>query len=307
VRIFLCVADWDDHPKSLDAVGVKNRLFGFSNLWDEPFTKRNMLRILRGISRVKGNGEMLMVDSGVAVLNERYYCLGVMEKRGRVAFDQPWLENLVDKYELLLRAGVQAGIIDCAVEMDVDHFVGYKTVKEYRRRFEDTGVKLIPVWRPTLGREIFDELTENYDWIALSKGIGGRSPEPGVYSGADYDFMKKLMRIGVSRGVKIHFFAGLRRSFLFSVPLYSADSTSWSGFGRWAITLRFDSEMKWIRGGNASEGLVAYNDQGQIGVEDIPFDPLSSLHADTCGARAYVELEDYVTKYWAGKGVTFDA
>jgi len=303
VRIFLCVANWEDQPKSLDAVGAKNRLFGFSNLWDEPFTRRTMMNILRGLSRVKGNGEMLMIDSGVAVLNNRYFAAGVVRRRGKFPFDQEEMERLVTKYALLLKAGVQAGVIDCAVEMDVDHFVGYEKVKEYRRRFEDTGVKLLPVWRPTLGEEAYEELVRSYDWIALSEGIAGIS----INSSQTVEFVQKLVADGVKRGKKFHFFAGLRRSLLFTCPLYSADSTTWCAFSRWALTTHFDPESKWIQWRCAGEGVKAYKHSRQIGVKGISFNPLSSLYVDAVAARAYGELEDYVTKYWAGKGVTFDA
>jgi len=302
MRIFLCVADWDDQPKSLDAAHAKNRLYAFSNLWEFPFTKRGMMEVLKGLTRVKGNGEMLMIDSGVAVLNNRYFVTDILRRRGKYAFDQHELEELVSKYCVLLKAGAQAGIIDCAVEMDVDHFVGYEKVKEYRRRFEDTGARIIPVWRPTIGKEAYLELIEEYDWIALSEGFAGVS----INSQRTVEFLRKMVEDGVKRGKKYHFFAGLRRSLLFGCPLYSADSTTWSAFTRWALTTYFDPKTKWIHWENASEGVVAYRHPKQIGLEGISFDPRDPVYVDAVSALAYRELEDYVTKFWARRGVVFN-
>jgi len=296
------VADWTDQPKSLDAAGAKNRLYAFSNLWDEPFTKRRMMEILKGLDRVKGNGEMLMVDSGVAVLNNRYFQTDIVRRRGRFSFDKSELDVLVDRYCVLLRAGAQAGVIDVAIEMDVDHFVGYEKVKEYRRRLEDTGATIIPVWRPTIGKEHYLELIEEYDWIAFSEGIAGIS----INSGDTIKFMRKVVKDGTQRGKKFHFFAGLRRSLLFECPLYSSDSTTWSAFNRWALTTYFDPKKKWIEWGVASRGVSAYQHMEQIGIKGIPFDPKDPVYVDAVAARAYMELQEYLTKFWAKKGVVFE-
>ena len=303
MRIFLCVGDWTNQPKSLDAVKAKNRLYAFSNLWDIPFTKSNMLEILKALLRVKGNGEKLMIDSGVAVLNNRYFQSDIVQRRGRIPFSQTDLETLVDKYVLLLRAAVKIGAVDIAMEMDADHFVGYSRVKEYRKRLIDTGAKVIPVWRPTLGRDAFYELTELYDWVALSEGIAGIS----VNTRRTLKFFCKIVAEGVQRkGQKFHFFAGLRRTLLFGSPLYSADSTTWSAFSRWALTTRFDPKSMWIDWGIAAYGVESYDSREQIGVEDIPFNPKSQLYVDAIAARSYSRLERYVTEFWRQKGVVFN-
>ena len=110
----------------------------------------------------------------------------------------------------------------------------------------------------------------------------------------------------MQRGKKFHFFAGLRRSLLFGCPLYSADSTTWSAFTRWALTTYFDPKAFWIQWWTASTGKKAYHHPKQLGVDDIPFEPRSGLYVDAIAARAYGELERYVTEFWKRKGVTFD-
>jgi len=303
MRIFLCVSHDELAIKALDSVKAPNRLYSFSNEWENPFTRENVKEMIHRLADVRGNAELVMIDSGVAAYNRKYFNREVIRKWGRHPFTESEVEELVEKYRRYLEICAKTKLADVAVEMDVDHFVGYKRVCEYRKMLQDTGMKIIPVWRPSIGKEEYFKLIEEHDWIALSEGFVGVS----INATKIRDAFKKMVYAGVKRGKRYHFFAGLRREMLFGTPFYSSDSTSWTSYNLWALTTVFEPKELWISGGPAGEGLPWFGHPRQIGaVEDIPFNPKDSAYMLAVAAKSYMELEKVVTKYWERVGIEFD-
>lgn len=126
-------------------------------------------------------------------------------------------------------------------ELDIDSIVGYKKVVEYRERLERlTGVKPIPVWHLSRGKEEFTRHCEEYPYVALGGIVneqrGGTKYK--IYHGSFPYFIDVAHR----HGCKIH---GLGFTNLEGLKKYhfdSVDSTAWTTGNRFGHIYRFNGE-----------------------------------------------------------------
>lgn len=302
MRLFLCIGDFRTDGIVLDAGGAMSRLFAFHNFWGWELVGAKLEEAMRRIELAKGTAEMLMMDSGAAWVNDVYFGKRKNLAGGVPIFEIAEFDKKVDNYCRMLVEGKKRGIIDVAVELDLDHIVGMNKVKEWRRKLVDTGVQIIPVWRPTQGRAEWESVNKEFEWIAISEGFLGSAMNK-----ADFrDFLKKLVYSGYRKGKKYHLFAGIKKDVVFDIPLYSTDSSTWSSYGRWGATYAYSRSEFWIYAKRGKFGLPSFNRQEFVGMEEFPFNPHDPMYAAAISARAYVEAEKYVTGFWRKKGIIYE-
>lgn len=119
-------------------------------------------------------------------------------------------------------------------ELDLDAIVGYKKVLEYRKRLEsETGKKSIPVWHYSRGLELFDEMCEQYDYVA----IGGMCTKE--FPARKLKYLPALIRRAHQHGAKIHGLGFTRMSLLDKCHFDSVDSSSWTSGNRFGHIYKF--------------------------------------------------------------------
>lgn len=143
--------------------------------------------------------------------------------------------DFINKYE-----------VEHYIEMDIDNRVGYDKVKEIRRRLErGTGRPCVPVWHVQRGREDFERMCDEYDYVAF----GGMMSD-----GHSKDELVKVLpwfiRTAHKAGTKIHGLAFTGTSDVFKVHFDSVDSTSWLSGSRFGTLYNFDGrKMRQIKKG----------------------------------------------------------
>ena len=302
MRLFLCIGDFKTDGAALDSGGSLNRLFAFHNFWGWKLEGEKLDEALRRIKIAKGSAEVLMMDSGAAWVNDVYFGKRKDFAGGVPIFNISEFDEKVENYCRLLREGRNNGLIDVAVELDLDHIVGMAKVKEWRKKLLKTGVEIIPVWRPTQGRDEWNEVNKKFKWIAISEGFLGSAMSKETFR----TFIKKLVYAGYRNGNRYHLFAGIKKDVVFDIPLYSTDSSTWSSYGRWGATYAYSKTDFWIYAKRGKFGLDSFNKQEFIGMADNVFNPHDPAYAAAVSARAYVEAEKFVTGFWNRKGIIYE-
>lgn len=163
--------------------------------------------------------KMFLLDSGAFTF---------MSGTGTADFDD-YLTRYIDfinKYD-----------IKCFFELDVDSVVGYKKVKEYRKRLEaGTGKKCIPVWHKSRGREEFLKMCDEYDYVAIG-GIVTKEITKEQYSCFPW-FISEAHK----RGCKIHGLGFTDTNLLPKYHFDSVDSTAWLSGSRFGHVYYFDGK-----------------------------------------------------------------
>jgi len=149
----------------------------------------------------KGIFKDLMLDSG-----------GFTFIKGKKRMD--W-EDYVDKYGDFVR---ELGIRHY-FEVDVYDIIGVKETIKLRERLEKrVGWRSIPVWHPSCRVDFFDNLLEDYDYVAIAGLTTKKTP---------VKILPTLINKAHSKGVKVHglgFTSGLH---LTKFKFDSVDSQTW--------------------------------------------------------------------------------
>lgn len=302
MRIFLSSPNKKEDIKIFDRVKVKNRLVAYPLLSVMDGYKVNIERLVADCKKIKGNGEMLMFDSGVSSLNWRYFenlkRLSQDATRGFV-FSEEAFFKAADGYIEAIEA--LSGIIDCVLELDVDHFIGIEKVKKLRKRLRRRGGNLIPVWRSSQGKDEFFRVIDEYGFVALSTHVGtGKST-----GSAHWD---ALLFEAYKRGAKVHVFAFVSSKNLFELPMYSSDCSSWGKGRRWGI-VAFDSKRKrgTLSGRPAKSGDEVFGDTSFLGLsKESEFNPFDKEWVLEASILTYISLEERVTEAWERRGVVYE-
>lgn len=301
MRIFLSSPNKKEDIKIFDRVEVKNRLVAFPLLSVMEGGKINTEKFVEDCKKLKGNGEMLMLDSGVSSLNWKYF-----ENLKRLSEDAS--KGFIFSEDAFYRAAesyidtIQAleGVIDCFLELDVDHFIGIEKVKALREKLNAVSKNLIPVWRSSQGKEEFFDIIENYGWIAISTHAG-------TGKGTGMKYWDELLFEAYKRGAKVHVFAFVNSKQLFEMPMYSSDCSSWGKGRRWGI-VAYDSNRKSMvmSGRPAHTGGEVFQDGSFLGLsKETKFDPFDKEWVLEASVRSYINLEEKITKVWEERGVVF--
>lgn len=117
-------------------------------------------------------------------------------------------------------------------ELDIDSLIGFEQVKKLRTTIEkETGKRCIPVFHKSRGIKEWEEMCENYDYVAIGT-IGEYNKHPEV--------LKYLLAIAKKNNTKVHGLGFTRLKSLQEYDFYSVDSTSWNCGNRFGTIYRFN-------------------------------------------------------------------
>lgn len=118
-------------------------------------------------------------------------------------------------------------------ELDIDSIVGYERVLDFRKRLEKlTGEPCIPVWHTNRGKEEYQRMCDEYDYVAIG-GIVGKEWKADKYIPWFIDEAHK-------RNTKVHGLGYTKLQMLPKMHFDSVDSTAWTGGNRFGFVYRFD-------------------------------------------------------------------
>ena len=121
-------------------------------------------------------------------------------------------------------------------ELDIDAIVGYEKVKTLRGRLEkETGKRCIPVWHKSRGKEEFERLVNDYDYVS----IGGIVTKE--ITDKEYPLIKQMVAYANAHNTKVHGL-GFTPKDVKSYGFYSTDSTTWNAVSRFGKIYKFDGK-----------------------------------------------------------------
>lgn len=122
-------------------------------------------------------------------------------------------------------------------ELDIDVVVGYEKVKELRERLEkETNKKCIPVWHKSRGLKEWENLTKNYDYVAIG-GIVTKEIKTN-----EHKYFTYLLDIAKKNNCKVHGLGYTNLKGLKKYKFYSVDSTSWKSGNRFGTLYLFKND-----------------------------------------------------------------
>lgn len=178
------------HYKRLYGMGVKDYLFSFLNGKDKSWEVP------------KEEGMTFFMDSGA----HSY------QKGTELNLDK--LEAFKDRYKAFIQKYEEK--FDYFAELDIENVVGLDLVERWFEELHATSKKVIPVWHINRGIDKFKFYVKNYPFLAIGK-----------VNTLPNDTLNALVGEAYKNGTKIHGFALTGPDWLFQVPFYSVDSTSW--------------------------------------------------------------------------------
>lgn len=191
-----------------------------------------------------------------------------------------------------------------AADLDVEFSFGLKVMQECLDQLTSSGHPICPVWHPERGVSAWRELCDQYQFVGLATQDVKRRKQLSM------DQFRTLAYYAYKQGCKLHVMAMTDMGLLLEIPCYTADSTSWLGYQRWAnhwetdttrsrTTLKLDKETRpanpvvdaLIRVGLRTK--TTYLAQGR---SIMPYT-----------LEAIGELQRHVTTTWSKRGVIYDA
>ena len=155
-------------------------------------------------------------------------------------------EEYIEKYADF----VKRNKVEKYFELDIDSVVGYDKVKEYRKKLESlAGRPCIPVWHTNRGTEEFENMSKEYEYVAIGGLVGTGKTE---YARKYWNMFPWFINTAHKNGSKIHALGFTSLEGIKKYHFDSVDSTAWTGGNRFGFLYRFDG--KTIRKINLPEG-----------------------------------------------------
>tara|TARA_R110000744_G_scaffold45241_4_gene100482 strand:- start:2462 stop:3244 length:783 start_codon:yes stop_codon:yes gene_type:complete len=112
------------------------------------------------------------------------------------------------------------------IELDIDNLVGIKEVERIREVItQKTGLKPIPVWRPSRGLKYWDYMIKNFSFVAIS--ASGKYDSSWTRGKDGEVAIKKLTRLAAENNCKVHGLGYTSITKMKYTGFYSVDSTAW--------------------------------------------------------------------------------
>lgn len=178
--------------------------------------------------------------------------------------------------------------LDYFVELDIGELIGQDKVEAWRDRFKAEGLfrQCILCYHPSImDLDYFRQMCRDSE----SKYIAVEGDRPKQRTGRlDYGTLIKIAR---EEGCKLHGFAMTKLDALERFPFYSVDSSSWKSLIHWGRSV--------LRAPKSSKQALAYERDFARTKE--------GKHA-LCAqeVRAWADYEDYITRLWRRRGVTWE-
>lgn len=194
------------------------------------------------------------------------------------------------------------------VECDVHKILGMKEVFELRKRFEDSGMRVLYVWHKEEGLEGLYRMAEKYRSIAISVPelrtlfVGSKIR----YQDAVFDLLSKIKK-NVPILPRIHLLGNTIRETMQTSIAWSCDSTSWLSSTRYGNASIFvNNEFKpchvnseiWRRVCNENYS----EDAAFIKTNISPTASIDYLLSNLCYARQFMKYQNWLDAHyqWIG-------
>lgn len=124
-------------------------------------------------------------------------------------------------------------------ELDIDSVVGYEKVLQYRNRLESlAGKRCIPVWHNSRGKDEFEKMCKEYDYVAIGGLVGGSSE----YSKEYWKYFPWFINMAHKNDAKIHALGFTSLAGIEQYHFDSVDSTAWTAGNRFGYVYKFDGK-----------------------------------------------------------------
>lgn len=141
-----------------------------------------------------------------------------------------------DEYVDSYIAFIKRNHVEHYFELDIDSVIGYKAVKDIRKKLEDgTGRKCIPVWHISRGIDEFVRMCEDYEYVAVGGLVGGME-----WPRSKWKAFPWFIKTAHQHGAKIHALGFTSLEGLYKYHFDSVDSTAWTTGNRYGFLYRFD-------------------------------------------------------------------
>jgi len=122
-------------------------------------------------------------------------------------------------------------------ELDIDNIVGIKEVERLRHKLEKlTNKKCIPVWHKSRGLEYWQQMTKNYNYVAIG-GIVTKEIKR-----TEYAIFGTLLKIAKQNKCQVHGLGFTNMEGLKKYPFDSVDSTAWIYGNRGGFLYNFNGK-----------------------------------------------------------------
>ena len=180
---------------------------------------------------------------------------------------------------------------DWCAEMDVENGYGMPFVDRVWDMMLAAGLPALRVWHARRGIDAWKKHCKESEYVGI--GSSCRDVHP--------DDIKQLLRWAYANGNKVHAF-GVLSGNLMKWPAFSSDATTWLSpevFGR---IIQFDK----------TKGRIASHSPREKGIKVSVVHPIAESRskgydaATLSAIEEFLKYEDYITRSWAERGVTFD-
>lgn len=139
-------------------------------------------------------------------------------------------EEFLEKYITF----INNNSIENFFNLDLDNIIGVEKTRKLTQTLEKrTGKQCIPVFHKKMGLDIYNQLIDEYKYIAIGTIYEYKS---------NPDILKNLLHLAFNKKCKVHGLGFTQTKFLETFPFYSVDSTSWLAGGKFAKLYKFNGK-----------------------------------------------------------------
>jgi hypothetical protein len=187
---------------------------------------------------------------------------------------------------------------DYFVELDIGEIVGQKRVLEWREELKKEGLfkKCITVVHPKIVSwddflQMLDDSESKY--IAIEGDRPNRERLP----------YNKYLKVAYERGIKVHGFAMTKVDAMDKYPFTSVDSTSWKAGAQYGCTKVITKKgLKNVRFTDKKACMNISDISHKVFSKDLAE---NRFHRYILSIHAYQKMEEYYTKFWKAKGISW--
>lgn len=169
----------------------------------------------------------------------------------------------------------------------------HKGTMRNQRIMEEAGLSPIPCFHFGSDLKDLQSLCEEYDYIALGGLVPHAKDKPKLRK-----WLRKCFKITHATNTKAHGFGMTGQDILEGFPFYSVDSSSWLAGARYGNVYAFKKnklisypykDKKMALGNLSSKNLEKGDYLERVGIS----------------AKAFIEMQDHVTRLWGKRGITY--
>jgi len=179
------------------------------------------------------------------------------------------------------------GLFHSFAELDLEEVVGQVICDRWFEQLKAVAPKLrcIRVWHPWHGFDRWKLYCKQTDYVGIGGGWNTRNR-------VSRSILTKLVHYAYERGVKVHAFGCTSVNFLYDIPFYSVDSSSW-------VAGEMYGKAYELKGGqlvqhdlkNNTGTLKQLNEYSEITLQNL---------------KVFLEFETFLTELWKERGIVWN-